>query len=99
MFHVFGIYFLQVALLFPSKFLQEGPVSSDLYSDSEASGSESEELSDDGSFEDDEEYDGTEDSDADFDEELEHASNGSGAETGEDSEDEEYDYEVVFSTS
>lgn len=62
------------------KYLQEGSVSAGIYSESEESGTESEELTeDDEAYEDDEDDYTTEDSDADADadDDIEHASNAS----------------------
>lgn len=76
--------------------MQGGSAASDLYSDSEESGSESEELTDDESYEDDYEDDYvTDGSDVELDDDLEHASNGSSRETVESGDDVLYENEVV----
>lgn len=80
-------------------FFGEGSMSSELYSDSEASGSESEELCDDGSFEDEGEDDATEGSDAYLDEDFEHASNGSCTATGDSEDNNLYDDKMQGSKS
>ncbi|GMP80471.1 hypothetical protein CsSME_00035556 [Camellia sinensis var. sinensis] len=71
----------------------EGAMSTELYSDSEESGSESEELTDDDETIEDDEYDedGTDASDVDIDEDFEHASNETHSETGDTGDDEIYD--------
>ncbi|KAL7175874.1 hypothetical protein ACSBR2_029449 [Camellia fascicularis] len=71
----------------------EGAMSTELYSDSEESGSESEELTDDDETIEDDEYDedGTDASDVDIDEDFEHASNETHSETGDTGDDELYD--------
>ncbi|KAA8528347.1 hypothetical protein F0562_035702 [Nyssa sinensis] len=70
----------------------EGSMSPELYSDSEGSESESEELTDDdGTFEDDGHDDATEGSDVDVDEDFEHASNGSSSEASNNGDNDLYD--------
>ncbi|THG10378.1 hypothetical protein TEA_015593 [Camellia sinensis var. sinensis] len=76
----------------------EGAMSTELYSDSEESGSESEELTDDDETIEDDEYDedGTDASDVDIDEDFEHASNETHSETGDTGDDEIYDDKASF---
>lgn len=67
--------------------LQEHALSPDIYSDSEESGSESEEeTDDDGSYEDDEHGDVTQDSELESEDDLAHTSNESHSSSDEDGE-------------
>lgn len=75
-------------------------MSSEFYSDSDESGSASEELSDNGSYEDDGEDYASEGSDAEFDDDddddLEYASSGSSHETADSGDNDLIDNKVSF---
>ncbi|XP_062164104.1 rho GTPase-activating protein REN1 isoform X3 [Alnus glutinosa] len=72
------------------KIFKEGSMSLELYTDSEESGSESEEPTDE-SYEDDEHGDATQESDADADEDFENASSGTCSESGDSRDDDPCD--------
>jgi hypothetical protein len=72
-------------------------MSLELYTDSEESGSESEEPTDE-SYEDDEHGDATQESDADADEDFENASSGTCSESGDSRDDDPCDNKACLCT-